>query len=189
MYRYTMEGLRSGHVYRVRVMAHNDKGKGTFSVPAELLTGFSTPHPPPPPVITGRSTNSVIITWCPPEQDGGSPITAWVSVVIGELLDLSKHHSITMGLDFKLQDVLRRYWLIMSPLMSVRNIKLQICFAPGMHWRWGLDHVFMSKGQRLKKNGCWYIMDWVIHIHWQGFLLVLVLKILSKASYIGKKCK
>ena len=71
-----MEGLRGGHVYRVRVMAHNDKGKGAFSVPAELLTGFSSPFPPPPPVITGRSTNSVIITWCPPEQDGGSPITA-----------------------------------------------------------------------------------------------------------------
>lgn len=71
-----MEGLRSGRPYRVRVMAHNDKGKGAFSVPAELFTGFSTPNPPPPPVITGRSTNSVIITWCSPEQDGGSEITA-----------------------------------------------------------------------------------------------------------------
>lgn len=71
-----MNGLKSGHVYRVRVMAHNDVGKGAFSVPAELLTGFATPHPPSTPIIAGRSTTTVIITWRSPERDGGSPITA-----------------------------------------------------------------------------------------------------------------
>ena len=170
------------------------KGNGHSVCLLRFLTGFSTSNPPPLQVITGRSTNSVIITWCSPEEDGGSPITAWVYVVIGELLDLFKHinigtiHSVTIRLDFKMQDVQRRHWLIMSPLMSVRNFSLQICFALGRNWRWGLDHVFMSKGQRLKKNGCWFIMNWIQHIHWQGFLLVLILKISSKPLDIGKYC-
>lgn len=73
-----MGGLKSGHVYRVRVLAHNQKGKGSFSKPAELLTNFAAPSPPPTPSISGRSTTSIVVTWGPPECDGGSPITAWV---------------------------------------------------------------------------------------------------------------
>ena len=71
-----MEGLKSGHVYRVRVMAHNEKGKGSFSKPAELLTNFAAPSPPPTPSVTGRSTTSITVSWGPPECDGGSAITA-----------------------------------------------------------------------------------------------------------------
>ncbi|KAG0600368.1 hypothetical protein M758_11G028000 [Ceratodon purpureus] len=74
---YTMEGLKSGHVYRVRVMAHNEKGKGSFSKPAELLTNFAAPSPPPTPSVTGRSTTSITVSWGPPECDGGSAITAF----------------------------------------------------------------------------------------------------------------
>lgn len=71
-----MEGLKSGHVYRVRVMAHNEKGKGPFSRPGELLTNFASPSPPAPPSIRERSTTSITISWGPSERDGGSPITA-----------------------------------------------------------------------------------------------------------------
>lgn len=75
-FRYTINGLKSGHVYRVRVLAHNQKGKGSFSKPAELLTNFAAPSPPPTPSISGRSATSIVVTWDPPECDGGSPITA-----------------------------------------------------------------------------------------------------------------
>lgn len=74
---YTMEGLKSGHVYRVRVMAHNEKGKGPFSRPGELLTNFASPSPPAPPSIRERSTTIITISWGPSERDGGSPITAY----------------------------------------------------------------------------------------------------------------
>jgi hypothetical protein len=74
---YTINGLKSGHVYRVRVLAHNQKGKGSFSKPAELLTNFAAPSPPPTPSISGRSATSIVVTWDPPECDGGSPITAF----------------------------------------------------------------------------------------------------------------
>lgn len=71
-----MEGLKSGHMYRVRVMAHNQKGKGLFSKPALLYTNFTVPSPPSTLSGTGRTTTSIIVTWGPPECDGGSAITA-----------------------------------------------------------------------------------------------------------------
>lgn len=77
----TIEGLTYDHEYVFRVNATNEVGPSdwTTTKPVKSTCPFKPPGPPPPPEPAFNDTDgSVTVTWQPPSDDGGSPITGYV---------------------------------------------------------------------------------------------------------------
>lgn len=72
----TATGLVNGQPYEFWVTAANSIGE---SAPSQRLTATPRANPPAPPVLTSVTARdrSAVITWEPPESDGGAPITAY----------------------------------------------------------------------------------------------------------------
>ena len=72
------EGILSdGSVYYWRVKAHNSDGWGDYSDQWSFTVSLPTP-PSSPQNLTGvRDGESVVLSWDPPENDGGSSITGY----------------------------------------------------------------------------------------------------------------
>lgn len=79
---YTITGLTHATLYAVQISSINCSGVGPLSSPPLYVTTSSIPPSAPTNVvITGCNTgytNSVILTWTAPIDDGGSPITNYV---------------------------------------------------------------------------------------------------------------
>lgn len=70
----TVEGLRSGILYKFRVRAENEAGRSLWSPLGEGRTSAVPPGPCGPPSVLGTSQTSLTLRWEAPEDDGGSPI-------------------------------------------------------------------------------------------------------------------
>jgi titin len=79
---YTITGLTYATLYQIQISSISCSGVGPISSPALYITTSSIPPSAPTNVaISGCNTgytNSVILTWTAPANDGGSPITNYV---------------------------------------------------------------------------------------------------------------
>ena len=77
---YTDRNLYSGEYYCYRVAASSSAGPGAYSdEKCEFTTGPGPSAPEPPIVRLGSvSPDRVTITWDPPSDDGGRPVTGYV---------------------------------------------------------------------------------------------------------------
>ena len=79
---YTITGLTHATLYAIQISSINCSGFGPLSAPPLYVTTSSIPPSAPTNVaIVGCNTgytNSVILTWTAPADDGGSPITNYV---------------------------------------------------------------------------------------------------------------
>lgn len=79
---YTITGLTHATLYAIQISSISCSGVGPISSPTLYITTSSIPPSAPTNVvITGCNTgytNSVILTWTAPVDDGGSPITNYV---------------------------------------------------------------------------------------------------------------
>ncbi|MDE0369817.1 MAG: fibronectin type III domain-containing protein [bacterium] len=77
---HTDRGLYSGEYYCYRVAANSSAGVGPYSdEDCEDTTGEYARSPDPPVArLSSVSTNRVTITWDPPADDGGRPVTHYV---------------------------------------------------------------------------------------------------------------
>ncbi|KAL3147790.1 Fibronectin type III domain-containing protein 3B, variant 2 [Trebouxia sp. C0010 RCD-2024] len=74
---YRVSGLRSGVLYRFRVLAENEEGRGAWSNIAAAQTAAVPPDSPSMPTVLGSNRTSVSIKWEAPEADGGSPVSSY----------------------------------------------------------------------------------------------------------------
>ncbi len=77
---YTDRNLYSGTYYCYRVAANSSAGTGPFSNEVCESTAGQGPRHPDAPItrLSAVSSNRVTITWDPPENDGGRPVTNYV---------------------------------------------------------------------------------------------------------------
>ena len=77
---YTDSNLYSGTYYCYRVAANSSAGAGPYSDEVCEITPGDWPSDPDPPIarLSAVSSNRVTITWEPPVDDGGRPITNYV---------------------------------------------------------------------------------------------------------------
>ncbi|HZV25778.1 MAG TPA: fibronectin type III domain-containing protein, partial [Acidothermaceae bacterium] len=74
---YAVAGLTNGTAYTFTVAAINDIGTGTASAASSSATPLlSAPEAPTLAGVTGDS--QVVLTWTPPTNDGGDPITGYI---------------------------------------------------------------------------------------------------------------
>ena len=62
-------------MYRFRVCASNEAGKGMYGPVLEATTAATPPKPPPAPSLNAASQTTAMLTWAPPANDGGSAVT------------------------------------------------------------------------------------------------------------------
>ncbi|RLN91853.1 hypothetical protein BBJ28_00015958, partial [Nothophytophthora sp. Chile5] len=86
-YEYTIRGLTPGTTYYARVAAFNALGFGPRRVtaPTSLSVPFEAPSQPTspfnveaPPVLTLAGPTALLVSFAPPEFDGGTPVTNYV---------------------------------------------------------------------------------------------------------------
>ena len=72
--------LETNGVYQFNISAENKYGisDGCESEKVELRDPFGLPGPPQKPRIISRSTGSMLVTWEPPLDNGGSTISGYV---------------------------------------------------------------------------------------------------------------
>jgi len=78
---YTIPGLTHTTLYEIQISSVNCSGVGPLSAPLYITTSSIPPSAPTNVLITTCNTgytNSVILTWTAPIDDGGSPITNYV---------------------------------------------------------------------------------------------------------------
>lgn len=79
---YTIPGLTHATLYEIQISSISCSGVGPVSSPSLYITTSSIPPSAPTNVsISGCNTgytNSVILTWTAPTDDGGSPVTNYV---------------------------------------------------------------------------------------------------------------
>ncbi|XP_038047568.1 titin-like [Patiria miniata] len=78
---YTVTNLREGSQYEFRVSAENKAGAGPPSEPCRPVIAkapYDTPSAPGVPAISDVTATSLTLTWTPPTQDGGNPITGYI---------------------------------------------------------------------------------------------------------------
>lgn len=79
---YTITGLTHATLYEIQISSISCSGVGPISSPALYITTASIPPSAPINVATSGCntghTNSVILTWTAPANDGGSPITNYI---------------------------------------------------------------------------------------------------------------
>ena len=73
---YTISGLANGTTFDIQVAAVNQAGTGPYSIPV-LGTTFAAPNSPTN--LQGvRGNTQVSLTWTPPNNNGGTPITGYL---------------------------------------------------------------------------------------------------------------
>lgn len=70
----TINSLRPGCAYRVRVRARNVVGWGQWALPVDLTTASDAPEVPQSLQPASCTPTTIVITWAPPRHDGGSKV-------------------------------------------------------------------------------------------------------------------
>ncbi|KAG2434872.1 hypothetical protein HYH02_012072 [Chlamydomonas schloesseri] len=70
----TINSLRPGCAYRVRVRARNAVGWGQWALPVDLTTAADAPEVPQSLQPASCTPTTIVITWAPPRHDGGSKV-------------------------------------------------------------------------------------------------------------------
>lgn len=70
-------GLTNGRAYTFRVRGHNRAGAGHWCEPLEARTGAGPPDVPAALRAVAKSPHVVALSWDPPPNDNGSPITEY----------------------------------------------------------------------------------------------------------------
>jgi len=70
----TLNALRPGCVYRVRVAACNSAGWGAAGFPANVAAAPTAPDTPQHLQVVRRTREALSVTWQPPTFDGGAPL-------------------------------------------------------------------------------------------------------------------
>jgi hypothetical protein len=70
----TINSLRPGCAYRVRVRARNAVGWGQWALPVDLTTAADVPEVPQSLQPASCTPTTIVITWAPPRHDGGSKV-------------------------------------------------------------------------------------------------------------------
>lgn len=82
-------GLANGTTYHYQVSAHNLVGEGAVSNEANATAFDVPPEPVHVAATAGPAANEITVSWDPPEDDGGTPITQYVlyrdGAVVSEL--------------------------------------------------------------------------------------------------------
>lgn len=83
---YTCMRLKRNAKYKFRLSASNDEGSGPWSPVVSFSTLPDKPDPPGKPYLKGRSHSTFFkVTWDPPRDDGGCPITEYIlEIDLGE---------------------------------------------------------------------------------------------------------
>ncbi|KAH9498303.1 hypothetical protein Btru_006488 [Bulinus truncatus] len=77
---FDIKGLVEGKQYIFKVAAKNDVGVGKFSE-SETITAknpFDVPDAPDAPAVKEVFKDNVFLTWQPPTNDGGTPVTGYI---------------------------------------------------------------------------------------------------------------
>ncbi|GFO38541.1 titin, partial [Plakobranchus ocellatus] len=77
---YIVKGLSEGKQYVFRVCAKNDVGASKF-VESDTITAknpFDVPDAPEAPVVTDVFKDNALVTWQPPANDNGAPVTGYL---------------------------------------------------------------------------------------------------------------
>lgn len=75
-------GLSKGRTYTCSVVAQNSVGTSAASGTSNgILVPTTPPGPPRDVTATALSTTAIAVTWVPPADDGGSPITGYVASI------------------------------------------------------------------------------------------------------------
>ena len=74
-----MSDLTEGEKYEVRVLAENEAGVSKPCTPIEFVAEdpFKKPSPPGQPEVQEITADSAQLSWAPPTNDGGSPVTGY----------------------------------------------------------------------------------------------------------------
>ncbi|PNH07060.1 Fibronectin type-III domain-containing protein 3A [Tetrabaena socialis] len=70
----TINSLRPGCAYRVRVRARNGAGWGQWALPVDLTTAADAPEAPLSLQPASCFATTIVITWAPPRHDGGAKV-------------------------------------------------------------------------------------------------------------------
>ena len=75
-----MEDLIEKETYEIRVFAENEAGAGVPCEPIRFVAKdpYTVPGKPNAPEVADFTQDGAQVTWSPPEEDGGSPITGYV---------------------------------------------------------------------------------------------------------------
>lgn len=81
---FTVKGLHDGKRYVFRVRAENIYGTGEplEGKPVVAKSPFDAPDAPGTPEITGYTPNSCSLTWTPPTNQGGRPVTGQYKTIL-----------------------------------------------------------------------------------------------------------
>ena len=77
---FTISPLSEGQSYLFRVASENEVGVGDFAELTQSVMAKSQHDPPGPPTapeVDDILADSCLLTWRPPEQDGGSPVLGY----------------------------------------------------------------------------------------------------------------
>lgn len=73
---FKVKGLKEGEETEFRVTAVNKAGQSKPSQVAKL--SYKVPDSPSRPEVSDVTPTSAVVTWAPPESDGGSPVTGYI---------------------------------------------------------------------------------------------------------------
>lgn len=73
-----VDGLAKGSLYYKRIRARNSYGYGPWSAVRTFTTGTTEPGAPGQPSAYGIGATSATLSWSPPTDTGGTPITGYV---------------------------------------------------------------------------------------------------------------
>ncbi|ESO04852.1 hypothetical protein HELRODRAFT_191479 [Helobdella robusta] len=76
---YRVIRLITGNEYVLRVSAENEVGQGPAAeVALTVKSQFSPPSPPRRPLVSDVKSNSMQVSWSPPDDSGGCPLTGYL---------------------------------------------------------------------------------------------------------------
>nr|XP_006823014.1 PREDICTED: titin-like [Saccoglossus kowalevskii] len=78
---FTVTDLKEKSEYQFQIAAENKAGVGKYSEPSDPKIAkppYDVPSPPGTPKASDIAATSITLSWTPPDDDGGSPVTGYI---------------------------------------------------------------------------------------------------------------